>query len=225
MIVLALVLSLSAGQTCGAPSPARRVPTLRVSGDSLTLNTCVGGGTGPMTTLDANLPGGTTGGWLVKIGGVAGETAAQIRSRYTSEEATACNGERCAHLVLEGGVNSLRVGVTPAATLADMAWVVDDALSKGYAVVWLDVTPYAGWASAGANPVTQATTYNSLWAAACDARASNPRLRCLSNYASFNDPANPGYLLPAYSCDGVHYSQAGMDLLAARIRTGLLALP
>lgn len=225
MIVLPLLLALTAGQTCVSASAEPRVPTVRVSGNSLVLNVCVGGGTGPITTLDAALPGGASGGWLFKNGGVSGETAAQIRARYTSEEATACNGQRCAYLILEGGTNSLRAGTTPAATLTDMVWVVDDALSKGYAVLWLDVTPYAGYVGAGVDPLGQATGYNALWTAACAARASNLRLACVANYSTFVDPGNPGYLLAAYSCDGVHYSQVGMDLMASRLQTALLGIP
>lgn len=223
MSAASFLTALLLAQTCVAASP--RIPTIRVSGDSLTLNTCVAGGTGPMTTLDANLPGGASYGWLLKNGGVSGTTAAQIRTAYSTDEATYCNGDRCRYLVLEGGVNSLRTGITPANTLTDMVWIVDDALSKGYAVVWLDVTPYAGYVSAGVNPVGQATTYNTLWQAACDARASNTRLKCLSNYSTFVDPSNAGYLLPAYSCDGIHLTQTAMDLFATRIKSALLSIP
>ncbi|WFG54122.1 hypothetical protein Mx9_p15 [Myxococcus phage Mx9] len=153
------------------------------------------------------------------------ETAAQIRARYVAEKATACVGERCAYLMLEGGVNSLRIGNAPAAVLADMVWVVDDALSKGYGVVWTDVMPYAGNAGSGTDPLGQATTYNALWAAACAARASSPALRCLANYDAFVDPARPGYLREEYSCDGVHLTQAGANLFAARLASSLLAIP
>lgn len=228
--LLAAIITLTASvataaPVCAAPSPLPRVPTLRVGGDSLTLNTCVAGGAGPITTLDANLPGGASGGWLVVNKGVSGSTPAQIRTAYTSDEATACNGERCASLIIEGGVNCLRLGTAPATCLADMTAIVDDALGKGVAVVWLNVTPYAGWGSAGVNPVGQATTYNALWQAECAYRASNALLKCLDNYSAFVDPSNPGFLLPTYSCDGVHYSQVGMNLLASRLQTALLAIP
>lgn len=225
VLLAALLLSTSASAQAVCTETAQRVPTVRVGGDSLVLNVCVVGGAGPITKLDTDLPGGLTGGWLVKNAGVSGQTAATIAATYTADEATLCNGERCAHLILEGGVNSLRTGVTPAATLASMVAVVDDALAKGYAVVWLDVTPYAGSGSAGTNPIGQANDYNALWTAACAARASNPRLMCLANYSTFVDPGNPGYLLAAYSCDGVHYSQVGMDLISTRIRTALLSIP
>jgi len=220
-LTLAAVLAQS---TCTPATPTRPVPTVRISGDSLTLNTCVGGGTAPFTTLDGTVDGNASGGWLFRNAGVSGTTATQIATAYTTDEATWCWGERCAFLVLEGGVNSIRTGTTPSSVAAAMAAVVDDALSKGYRVLWLDVTPYAGWASAGASPVQRATDYNDAWAAACAARASNPRLRCLANHAAFVDPANPGFLLPAYSCDGIHYSQAGMNLLASRVGAELLLL-
>lgn len=223
--MLTALLALALGASVCSPVASTRLPTVRVDGNSMMQNACVGGGTGPITKLDTDLPGGLTGGWLVKNAAVIGNTAAQISTAYNAGEATGCNGERCAYLILEGGVNSLRTGSTPAATLATMVAIVDDALTKGYAVLWLDVTPYAGFAGAGSNPTTQATTYNALWQAACDTRASNARLRCLANYSTFVDPSNPGFLLPAYSCDGIHLTQTGMDLYSTRIKSALLAIP
>lgn len=224
--LLAVLLSGAASaQAVCAPIASPRLPTVRVDGNSMMQNACVGGGTGPITTLDTNLPGGLTGGWLVKNAAVIGNTAAQISAVYTAGEATGCNGERCAYLIIEGGVNSLRTASTPAAVLAIMVAIVDDALSKGVAVVWLDVTPYAGFAGAGTNPLSQATTYNTLWQAACDTRANNPLLKCLANYSTFVDPSNAGFLLPAYSCDGIHLTQTAMDLYSTRLRTALLSIP
>lgn len=231
LLAVCLLASEAGAQTvCTATAP--RLPTVRVGGNSMMQNACVGGGTGPITKLDADLPGGATGGWLVKNNAVIGDTAAQISTSYfdttpgnTRGEAVACNGERCAYLILEGGVNSLRTGSTPAATLAIMVAMVDDALTKNVAVLWLDVTPYAGFAGAGTNPTGQATGYNALWQAACDTRAANTRLKCLANYSTFVDPSNPGFLLPAYSCDGIHLTQTAMDLYSTRIRTALLSIP
>lgn len=226
VLILALLMTGEAmAQAVCLPVASPRLPTIRVDGNSMMQNACVGGGTGPITKLDTDLPGGLTGGWLVKNAAVIGNTAAQISTVYNAGEATGCNGDRCAYLIIEGGVNSLRTGVTPAATLAIMVAIVDDALSRGVAVVFLDVTPYAGFAGAGVNPIGQVTTYNALWQAACDTRASNPRLKCLANYSTFVDPSNPGFLLPAYSCDGIHLTQVGMDLYSTRIRTALLSIP
>lgn len=231
-LLVVLLSGVASAQSVCAPIASPRLPTVRVGGNSMMQNACVGGGTGPITTLDTNLPGGLTGGWLFKNTSVIGDSAAAISTSYfdvtannTRGESVACNGERCAHLIIEGGVNSLRTGSTPAAVLAIMVAIVDDALSKGVAVVWLDVTPYAGFAGAGTNPLGQATTYNTLWQAACDSRASNPLLKCLASYSTFVDPSNPGFLLPAYSCDGIHLTQTAMDLYSTRIRTALLSIP
>lgn len=222
MIALSLLALLTTGQACGA-GKLPRLPTATVRGDSIMLGVC--NNPTPPNIVKAGLPGGLTGGWVVINNAVSGETAAQIRARYVAEEATACVGERCAYILLDGGVNSLRVGVTPAAVVADMVWVVDNALAKGYGVVWTDVLPYAGYSGAGTNPLGQATSYNALWAAECAARANNPALRCLANYSTFVDPAQPGYLAPAYSCDGVHLSQDGANLFAARLLSALTLIP
>lgn len=208
-----MVSSVASAQSiCGAAT-APRLPTVSGWGDSIMFGVCSGG---PLTYLDALLPGGAAQGWWVSNRAVSGETAAQIRARYTAEEETSCYGIRCGVLWLEGGVNSLRSGVTPAATLTDMVWVADDALAKGYIVVWIDVTPYAGFGGAGTDPVGQATAYNAAMALACNARSNNPKLRCVFNYSAFEDPANPGFLLPAYSCDGIHHTVAGGQLMASR---------
>ncbi|AAK94402.1 hypothetical protein Mx8p67 [Myxococcus phage Mx8] len=167
MIALALVAALSLSQACEQGALPRR-PTATARGDSIMFGYC--NTTAPPTLVKAGLPGGLTGGWVVLNGAIVGETAPQIRARYVAEEATACVGERCAYLLLEGGVNSLRIGNAPAAVLAEMVWVVDDALAKGYGVVWTDVLPYAGNAGSGTDPLGQATAYNALWAAACAAR-------------------------------------------------------
>lgn len=223
-MIASLLVALLAGQTCTAAA-APRLPTVRVDGDSIMAgNLCsVTGPLSPPAYVDANLPGGTTEGWLVKNAGVTGQTPAQIRATYTAGEATACNGDRCGHLVLEGGVNCLRAGTAPATCLADMTFIVDDALSKGYAVVWLDVTPYKAWASAGTDPTGQATNYNALWASACAARASNLKLKCLANYAAFVDGS--GNLAAGNTCDGVHFNQTGTNALGARILTALQSIP
>lgn len=232
MIALPLLVVLLSGQICGAPSVPPRVKSIRVGGDSRTLNGCVAGGTGPMVTLDAILPGGASGGYLLKNLGVSGSTPAQIAASYfdttpgnTRGESVACNGERCGHLLLQGGVNCMRAGTAAATCFADMLPIVDDALSKGEGVVWANETGYAGWASAGPNPVSQQAAFNALWTAACAARASNTLLKCLNLSAVLDDPANPGYLLPANSCDGVHYSQVGMDAAAAAWKSALLSIP
>lgn len=211
--LVALWTGAASAQAVCSAATAPRLPTVSGWGDSIMFGVCSGG---PLEYLRASLPG-----YWTSNRAVSGENAAQIRARYTAEEATSCYGQRCGILWLEGGVNSLRGGTTPAATLADMVWIVDDALAKGYYVVWLDVAPYAGFSGAGSNPLGQATGYNTLWAAACAARASNSRLRCVATYASYEDPANPGYLKAAYSCDGIHHNVAGGQLMASLSKTAV----
>jgi len=218
--VTAILLSMLLAASCPAPA-TRLLPTIGGYGDSIMFG--VGGGS-PLARLDSTLPGGASYGWLTSNRAVSGETAAQIRTRYTAEEATACDGKRCAVLFLEGGVNSLRSGVTPAATLTDMVWIVDDALAKGIWIVWLDVTPYGSFSGAGTNPQGQATGYNAAMAIACAARVSS-RLRCVFNYAALENPATPGTLLATYnSGDGIHLSVAGANYLGDAAYVALLQM-
>lgn len=203
----------------GGGGTAPRPPTLVGTGDSIMQLSQL-----PQriaTTLGAN--------WYAVNAGVSGETAAQISARWFSSEATYCGGARCAYAYVEGGVNSIKGGgALPAATvLTTMLGIVDDALSKGYVVVWSDILPFRGWPFEGV-PVTDlnidlALAYNAGMQAACTARATNTRLRCVFAYNAFVDPTRlrldgvtpAGYLLPAYSADELHLNEAGSAALAA----------
>lgn len=217
MRLLALLFFLFAGtasaQAMCSAATGPRLPTVSGWGDSIMFGVCSGG---PLEYLRASLPG-----YWTSNKAVSGHNAAQIRATYEAQEETSCYGIRCGILWLEGGVNSLRGGTTPAATLTDMVWIVDDALAKGYYVVWLDVAPYAGFSGAGVNPLGQATGYNTAWALACSARASSPKLRCVSTYPSYVDPNAPGFLSAAYSCDGIHHNVAGGQLMASLSKTAV----
>lgn len=186
-------------------------------GDSIMAGT--GGGT-PLTTAKAAL-----GPAAVSFNaGVPGDSSGGIRSRWTSGEATACGAARCTHVWFEGGTNDLRAvsPALPADVITNMVFMVDDALSKGYTVVWSDVLPCRGYVDASDAVIDRILAYNALMATACATapRSLNPRLRCLFGYNAFVDPtrfrddvALAGYLLPAYSFDELHLSTAGSAAL------------
>lgn len=164
--------------------------------------------------------------WFAVNAGVSGETAAQISARWFANEATSCGGQRCAHVYVEGGINSLKTKPPSSApVLTTMLSVVDDALSKGYVVLWQDILPARGWATDNFDDATIDATlaYNSGMSSACAARAGNPRLRCFFAYSSFVDPTRfrvdgvtlAGYLRPDYSGDELHLNEAGSAALAA----------
>jgi lysophospholipase L1-like esterase len=202
----------------GGTAPAQ--PTLVGMGDSIMQGA---GGGSPLVSMKAVL--GSR--WYVVNQGVSGETAEQIRTRWLASEATYCDGARCAYVYLEGAVNSLKRcgGISAASALADMLTVVDDALAKGYIVIWQDVLPFRGWVDAGC-PVTdamidKALSFNQGMASACAARALNTRLRCFFAYGTYVDTTRlradgvtpAGYLKPVYSGDELHLSAAGATLL------------
>lgn len=150
--------------------------------------------------------------------GYPGENSTQIAARWLATEATVCGVRRCTHVWMEGGVNDLRLtATTPADIATNMASAVDDALAKGYVVVWSDILPCRGDAQCTAPVAANILAYNALMATACATapRSLNPRLRCVFAYAAFDNPASPGYLLPAYSRDELHLSSAGSAALGA----------
>jgi lysophospholipase L1-like esterase len=149
-------------------------------------------------------------------GGNPGERSNQIRDRWLATESTICGVRRCDYVWFEGGVNDLRLAGTPPATVAaNMTTAVDDALSKGYVVLWSDILPCRADADCGASVGTNILAYNAVMQSACTARAGNTNLRCIFAYAAFDDPAQPGYLLAAYSRDGLHLSVSGSAALGA----------
>lgn len=150
--------------------------------------------------------------------GVPGENSAQIKDRWLASEATVCGVSRCTHVWFEGGVNDLRLTATlPPAIISNMETAVDDALAKGYTVVWSDILPCRGDAQCTEAVAANILTYNGLMSTACATapRSLNPRLRCIFAYATFNNPANPGFLLPAYSSDNLHLTPEGSALLGS----------
>lgn len=219
------VRQLVAASTCPPSIAAPVGATLELRGDSIFFGgSCSGATPVPAVYIDTALPGGTAAGWYVVNKAISGETPAQIRTRYVAEEATACFGERCKVLLLNGGTNGLRLGVTPVAALADILWVADDARAKGRLVVVMGVPPYAGFSGAGTDPLGQATTYNALLLDACNARAADKGFGCVFPYSTFVDPAQPGYLLPACTCDGVHFVKACQNQLSQLVLDKLTAM-
>lgn len=199
--------SSAAGSSGGGGSTAKSIVGY---GDSIMSGT---GGGSPLPPAVTALGAGA----FSVNAGVPGDSSGGIAARYTSGEATACGAVRCTHLWLEGGTNDLRAvsPAPPAAVVANMTGVVDDALSKGYVVVWSDVLPCRGYVDASDAIAASILVYNAAMQAACTARAANNRLRCVFAYSAFEDPERPGYLLPAYSFDELHLSVAGAATLGA----------
>lgn len=231
-VALLLLPTLALGQVFGggvftassgkaAPPPANTGPKSLVGyGDSIMA------GTGGGSPLEAAKPALGAGGTTFNAG-VPGDSSGGIRARWTTGEATVCGVARCSHVWFEGGTNDLRA-VTPAqpsSVIENMAWMVDDALAKGYTVVWSDVLPCRGYVDASDATIDRILAYNSLMATACSTppRSLNPQLRCVFAYSTFADPARfrgdgttpAGYLLPLYSFDELHLSTAGAQALGA----------
>lgn len=167
---------------------------------------------------------------------VSGHTAQQIRDRYFANYATACNGEECGSVLVQGAVNTLKTpgavtGEVEQQALDTMLEVVDHALGRGRRVVWLAVLPYASCdeitcpvlVDAGA----RAREYNRLMAAACASPTrAGPRLKCVLPYTTFESSTTADYLDSQYACsDGIHLDdqagKTGPQTLAALILSAL----
>jgi lysophospholipase L1-like esterase len=158
--------------------------------------------------------------WSVQNHGVSGEAAAHIRQRYEASWSTACHGQACGWYLIQGGVNSVKGTpyVSPAATLADMVAMVDDARARGSQVVWFGILPFKGCTLCQEDTtpgVARALEYNALMAEAC---ADRPDVICLQLYSEFEDPDRPDFLKPEYSCDGIHLNQRSAEQLATKVR-------
>lgn len=156
--------------------------------------------------------------------GISNERSPQIVARWFSNEATVCGVFRCTHVWFEGGVEDLRYSTaSPADVVATFLPAVDDALAKGYVVAWSGILPCRDDLLCTDAVIDAIREYNGLLLAACATapRSINPRLRCFSGYDSFVDPARfredgvtlAGYLLPAYSLNGLRLSNAGAQAL------------
>jgi hypothetical protein len=218
------------GSSGGTGSASRRT-TYAWYGDSLTAGACVS--TPPPEVLEGLLGGG----WDGTNRGVSGETADQIARRVEAGSATACLGEPCGYYVVQGAVNTLKSMAFNAEDTPEevafhalygdvdeygMADAVDHLLTARPTalVIWVGVLPYAGCNAMTCpvliEPTARAIAYNAAMAEACDDR---PTVRCVFPYAEFDNPGNPGFLLPALDCgDGIHHSQAGANLYAADVR-------
>lgn len=158
--------------------------------------------------------------------GFSGENSAQISARWMASESTVCGVTRCSHVWFEGGINDVRLTSTlPPAIIDNMLTAVDDALEKGYVVVWSDMLPCRGEVLCTEAVIDKVLAYNALMATACSTapRSLNPRLRCIFAYSLFVDPARfredgttlAGYLLPFYSSDELHLSVSGSAALGS----------
>ena len=226
----------------GTPADAPPPRTFVCYGDSIMAGAC-----SPTPLCEA--VGTALAGSRTSNEAVSGYTPAQIKVCYEGGDssnclgyAAACGDRDCGYVLLNGGVNKLKAGdaVTgevEAQAVATMFQVVDDILANTESIVVLfDVLPYATCNPSTCPVVTdahlRATEYNRLKAAACTARANNPRLKCITSYAAMEeqpegpedpDPPPPGALSGTYACadDLIHLKQAGTDFLGCQALTAL----
>lgn len=234
-LLLALLLAAAPGRGYAVAHP---LPTATVScrGDSIFAGAC---GEPICYELGLLLPSG----YSETNDAHSGETADQIAHRAIAEAGTTCFGGPCGTYAFNGGVNTLKIAdyaewtdaaVAAMALYGDGAEVLGmmdavDFIHTAYphaAVLEAGVLPYAGCDDATCpskqRPGFRAAAFN---AALLDACAARPWLKCVSPYASFEDPDNPDHLNPAISCaDGIHLLPGGHAQLASAVH-GLRTWP
>ncbi len=145
--------------------------------------------------------------------GIAGETSAQGRLRWTSQ----IRSKGYATLVWALGVNDANQGVSVATAQAAAEATMDEARADGMTVVVLTGTPCA---NNGTWNGTKQTTLEGVNTALRN-YATLHSLTLVDTYVLLG-AADPTKLLAAYdSGDGIHPSQAGLDAIAAAVKTAL----
>lgn len=188
---------------CLIPPNGLRIYTL---GDSITAGSGI---QAPYPTVLLTLLDGT---YLLSNYGVGGYTTAQILSTWTNT-VRALGPSR---VMLMGGVNSVRTGVSAASAWADLKTVVDEAVADGAVVGLGTVTPFYGRAEWTAGYEVERQTLNASIRAYCNGGT----IRCWDADAAIRDPSDVRRILPTYDLgDHIHPNQAGANALAAAAAT------
>lgn len=146
--------------------------------------------------------------------GVSGATIADMATLY----ATNVQGQGFVGCTLLGGINDINGGATGAATLTAYQNLVTTLTGDGLKVLCLAMSPcgaYAGW-----NGTKQGylDTLNAGILA-----LSGPLITTYDTYTFMGEPGTPTDLRTAYSLDGLHWLQAGIDAFYPQIQATLAA--
>ena len=151
--------------------------------------------------------------WEITNDGVAGNTTAQILTRYRG---TIIDPGDAEYVIIEGGVNDVIQGVSAIPIQNNLQAMYNLAKANGIKVVALNIFPFKGnvnWTS------TKQSTLDSVnnWIATT---ATNIDYK-IDTYSKLEDPSNLDQLLPAYD-DGahLHLTVAGYDSVGAAINAG-----
>jgi lysophospholipase L1-like esterase len=111
-------------------------------------------------------------------------------------------------LTLLGGINDIASGATAASVYSTMTTLL--ARTGPTKKVVLTLTPFGTASSWTSGKQTQLDALNT-------SIRGTAGVTVVDAYNLLKDPANPNNLLPAYSADGLHWNQAGTDVIAAAV--------
>lgn len=209
LVVLLAATSASAQYVCSVPTDPVR-PTFVGYGDSIMAGTLSG------NSLPTIIRGLLPAGWYKVDAGVSGETALQISTRVLSTLTTVAGDVPIDVCLLEGMVNDIKGGAAVSGRVAvDRARVSIDYMRSATMsfqgktvpvcrrIIWVGVMPFAGWAFDLNDAATQqrAKDVNAAMLSDCSSPplSTDPRVRCVFPYVTFEDPSRPTYLKPP--CD------------------------
>lgn len=132
--------------------------------------------------------------------GVFGERTDQIALRLP-----ACT-RGASVVVIQGGINDIAQGRSPAAAAANLRRLAETALSKHLRVVLVNVLPWNNGYPRAAPLIAQLNR-------AIAGIGKQLRVPVVDFYDALNDPANPGRMPPRLTADGNHPSIPGYRVL------------
>lgn len=148
--------------------------------------------------------------WIVVNKGVSGNTVIQMAARFTADILNHYPN----YTIIWGGTNDVSGGTSAATIESNLQAMYTAAHNAGIRVIALTISPRGGLT------VPQRTVLNTVNAWILSTPSGVDYV--VDDYAVLDDPANPGFLLPAYdSGDGLHLTVAGYNIVADTIYAGV----
>lgn len=146
--------------------------------------------------------------------GVSGERLDQINTRYVAEH----KDKGHTHVAILGGVNDILQDATAATTFSRLQTIADAAVADGQSLVLFTLPPFGAYSGSSAGRQTQRTSYNNLVIAAVAPGGAYEGEALVRLDTLLADSGTPANLAAANnSGDGLHWSSAGEDAVAAAV--------
>lgn len=147
-------------------------------------------------------------GYLIHDVGVGGENTAQMLARFATDVTSQADDN---YVIIMGGTNDVFQAVAEATVESNLAAMYAAAKAQGSIVIAMTITPSNAIVS---SPSALARRDNiNTW---IRNKPTNVDY-VIDTYEALEDPANPNYILPAYTTDGTHYTEAANVVILSAI--------